>query len=164
MTDMNHEDIAFEVRKALEEVHASLGPGFDEDPYKRAFAQELTRRNIPYEQGKTIPITYKGATVGEYALNFVVRDKVYVRIAAEGGHPGLLKAQVAACVKAAKLKLGLLIDMNVQSFKMHQVINPDFVLGSGTSTAADDEGPAERLPRQKRKDKNADAFDKLFDQ
>jgi len=166
MSDMSHEEIAFEVRKALEEVYSLLGPGFDEEPYKRAFAQELTRRNIPYEQGKKIPITYKDATVGEYTLNFVVRDKVYVRLAADGGHPGLLKAQVAACIKAAKLKLGLLVDMNVQSFKMYQVLNPDFVLGSGGSggSTAGDEEPPERLPQQKRKGKDTDAFEKLFDE
>jgi len=165
MAELDYKDIAFEAHKALEEVYSLLGPGFDEAPYKRAFAQELTRRNIPYEKEKLIPVTYKDATIGEYTLDFVVRDKVFVRIAAEGGHPGLLKAQVASCIKAAKLRLGLLIDMNVQSFKAHQVVNPDFVLGPGTSAAAgtDDDKP-ERLPRQQRKGKDSEAFNKLFDE
>ncbi len=158
---VDHEDIAFEARKALEEVYSILGPGFDEEPYKRAFAQELTRRDIPYERNKTIPITYKDATVGEYTLDFVVRDKLFVRIAAEGGHPGLLKAQVTSRIKAARLKLGVLIDMNVQSFKMHQIVNPDFVLGTGASMVAE-EGPPEQLPRQKSKPKGSEALDKLF--
>ncbi len=158
---VDHEDIAFEARKALEEVYSILGPGFDEEPYKRAFAQELTRRDIPYERNKTIPITYKDATVGEYTLDFVVRDKLFVRIAAEGGHPGLLKAQVTSRIKAAKLKLGVLIDMNVQSFKMHQIVNPDFVLGTGASMVAEEE-PPEQLPRQKSKPKGSEALDKLF--
>jgi len=161
MTDMSHEDTAFEARKALEEVYSLLGPGFDEQPYKRAFAQELTRRDIPYERDKTIPIIYKDATVGDYTLDFVVRDKLFVRVAAEGGHPGLLKAQVAACIKAAKLKVGLLIDMNAQSFKLHQIVNPDFVLGSGAPPVTEDDKP-EQLPRQKRKGKGSEAFDKLF--
>ena len=164
MAEIGYEDIAFEARKALEEVYSELGPGFDETPYKRAFAQELTRRDIPYERDKRIPITYKDATVGEYTLDFVIRDKVFVRIAAEGGQPGLLKTQVVASIKAAKLKIGVLVDMNVQSFKMHQIVNPDFVLGSGTSASkvAEDDMP-ERLPRQKRKGKGPESFDKLFD-
>lgn len=164
MAKISYEDISFEARKALEEVYSELGPGFDETPYKRAFAQELTRRDIPYERDKRIPITYKDATVGEYTLDFVVRDKVFVRIAAEGGHPGLLKTQVVASIKAAKLKVGVLIDMNVQSFKMHQIVNPDFVLGTGASASrVAEEGPPERLPRQKRKPKGPGDFDKLFD-
>jgi GxxExxY protein len=162
MGDMDHEDISFEARKALEEVYSLLGPGFDEEPYKRAFAQELTRRNIPFESGKRIPITYKGATVGEYTLDFVVRDKLFVRVAAEGGNPGLLKAQVASCIKAAKLKAGLLIDMNAQSFKLHQVLNPDFVLGAGGGATAETDDMPERLPRQERRPKGSDALDKLF--
>lgn len=161
MTGVSYEDVAFEVRKVLEEVHSVLGPGFDEEPYKRAFAQELTRRDIPYERDRVIPVTYKNATVGEYTLDFIVRAKLFVRIAAEGGHPGLLKTQVASAIKAAKLRLGVLIDMNVQLFKMHQVVNPDFVLGSGASMVAE-EGPPEQLPRQKRKPKGSEAVDKLF--
>jgi len=162
MTGVTIEEAAFEVRKALEEVYSVLGPGFDEEPYKCAFAQELTRRRIPYERNTKIPVTYKDATVGEYTLDFIVHGKLYVRVAAEGGHPGLLKAQVAATIKAAKLHQGALIDMNVQSFKLHQVVNPEFVLGTGTSMVAE-EGPPEALPRQEsKKPKGSEAVDKLF--
>lgn len=157
---MDYEDIAFEVRKVLEEVYSHLGPGFDEAPYRKAFAQELTRRDIPYERSKLIPITYKDATVGEYTLDFVVRDKIYVRIAAEGGNPGLLKTQAASYIKAAKLRLGLLIDMNEQSFKLHQIVNPDFVLGQGTASKPS-QGAPER-GRQKGKGEGSEKFDKLF--
>jgi GxxExxY protein len=150
MSTVTVEEAAFEARKALEEVYSILGPGFDVEPYKRAFAQELTRRRVPYDRNVRIPVTYKEATVGEYTLDYVLYGKLYVRIAAEGGHPGLLKSQVAAAVKAAKLHQGVLVDMNVQSFKMHQVINPEFVLGTGASKVAE-EGPPETLPRQERK-------------
>ncbi len=162
MSSVTVEEAAFEARKALEEVYSFLGPGFDEEPYKRAFAQELTRRRIPYDRNAKIPVTYKDATVGEYTLDFIVYGKVYVRVAAEGGHPGLLKAQVAAAIKAARLHQGLLVDMNVQSFKMHQIVNPEFVLGTGASMVAE-EGPPETLPRQERgKPKGSEAINKLF--
>lgn len=169
MSSTDYEDVSFEARKVLEEVYSHLGPGFGEEPYKKAFAQELTRRDIPYERNRRIPITYKSATVGEYVLDFVLRGKLYVRIAAEGGHPGLLKAQVAAAIKAARYKLGVLVDMNVQSFRMHQIVNPDFVLGTGAAPAgasadagaSDDDAP-ERLPRQRRQSGPSDAVKKLF--
>ncbi len=166
MSSVTVEEAAFEARKALEEVYSLLGPGFDVEPYKRAFAQELTRRGIPYDRNVRIPVTFKEATVGEYTLDFVVHGKLYVRVAAEGGHPGLLKSQVAAAIKAARLREGVLVDMNVQSFKMHQVVNPEFVLGTGASigsSAVAEEGPPETLPRQeRRKPKGSEAIDKLF--
>jgi len=164
MTGISSEDAAFEARKALEEVYSTLGPGFDAEPYKKAFAQELTRRDIPYERNKAIPVTYKDATVGEYTLDFVLRDRLFVRIAAEGGHPGLLKAQVASAIKAAKIKLGVLIDMNAPSFRLHQVVNPDFVLGAGggAETSPPEDAEPEQLPRQRRDSKESDAVKKLF--
>jgi GxxExxY protein len=168
MSSIDLEDVSFEARKALEEVYSHLGPGFDEEPYKKAFAQELTRRDIPYERNRKIPITYKSATVGEYTLDFVLRGKLYVRVAAEGGNPGLLKAQVAGAIKAARYKLGLLVDMNVQSFKLHQVVNPDFVLGSGAPAAGSNNGTSgnddapEQLPRQRGRSGGSDAVRKLF--
>ncbi|MBN1918735.1 MAG: GxxExxY protein [Verrucomicrobia bacterium] len=164
MSGVSIEDVAFEARKALEEVYSTLGPGFDVEPYKKAFAQELTRRDIPYERDKLIPVLYKGATVGGYTLDFVLRDRLFVRLAAEGGHPGLLKMQVASAIKAAKLKLGVLLDMNAQTFKMHQVVNPDFVLGGGggADISIPDEEEPESLPRQRRKPGESDAVKKLF--
>ena len=167
MSSTDYEDVSFEARKVLEEVYSHLGPGFGEEPYKKAFAQELTRRDIPYDRNRRIPITYKSATVGEYILDFVLRGKLYVRIAAEGGHPGLLKTQVASAIKAARFKLGVLVDMNVQSFKMHQIVNPDFVLGTGAGATSSDNGSSnddapEQLPRQRRQSGESDAVKKLF--
>ena len=166
MSSIDHQDVSFEARKVLEEVYAHLGPGFNEEPYKKAFAQELTRRDIPYDRNRRIPITYKSATVGEYILDFVLRGKLYVRIAAEGGHPGLLKTQVASAIKAARFKLGVLVDMNVQSFKMHQIVNPDFVLGTGAGATSPTNGSSddapEQLPRQRRQSGESDAVKKLF--
>jgi GxxExxY protein len=53
-----------EVIEAATEVHDTLGAGHTEATYHRALERELSGRGIPFSSENTIPITYKGTTVG----------------------------------------------------------------------------------------------------
>lgn len=45
-------------------IYSTLGPGFSESIYHRAFEYELRANNIQYESEKIIPIHYKNIQVG----------------------------------------------------------------------------------------------------
>ena len=56
------------------EVHRELGPGLLESAYQRALAHELRLRDIPFEEQKLCPITYKDLVIDDaYRLDFLDR-------------------------------------------------------------------------------------------
>ncbi len=112
-----HDEIARQVIGAAIEVHRELGPGFIEGVYESALQAEFELRGISYKQQLTIGVEYKGLSVGEGRLDFLVGDAVVVELkAVEALHP-VHTAQVISYLKAAKLQLGLLINFNVPLLK-----------------------------------------------
>lgn len=53
-----------EIKDAAEEVHDILGPGHTESTYHRAMERELSIRGIGMASESSIPIFYKGMSVG----------------------------------------------------------------------------------------------------
>lgn len=50
---------------AAECVHEALGAGHTENTYHRALERELSERGVPFASETTIPINYKGMSVGQ---------------------------------------------------------------------------------------------------
>jgi len=50
---------------SAESVHNELGSGHTEATYHRALEREFSGRGIPFSSENTIPILYKGTTVGK---------------------------------------------------------------------------------------------------
>jgi GxxExxY protein len=66
------DDLARQVIGAAIEVHRILGPGFLESVYEEVLAIEFTLRNIPFERQKPMVLQFKGNTVGDSRLDFLV--------------------------------------------------------------------------------------------
>ena len=47
------------------EVHRALGPGLLENAYLRSLCIELAHKGIPFERECTLPLVYRGVSVGE---------------------------------------------------------------------------------------------------
>ncbi|RMF80514.1 MAG: GxxExxY protein [Chloroflexi bacterium] len=99
------------------EVHRALGPGFLESVYEEALCQELTLRNIPYEQQYSISVEYKGKTIGEHRLDILADRCLIVELKAVNALEDIHYAQVMSYLKATHLQLGLLINFNVPILK-----------------------------------------------
>lgn len=102
---------------AAMEVHSIIGPGFFESQYEEAFARELQMRNIPYERQKAVTIHYKGISIGEYRLDFLIDKRLVVELKAIDAISPVHTAQVLSYLKATNLKVGLLINFNVDSLR-----------------------------------------------
>jgi len=87
-------EISFEINKIAFEIHNTIGPGFTENIYEEAFVYELTNRQIPFEQQKTIEVFYKGLCVGSYKLDLLVDQKIIVELKAVSALNDLFKQQV----------------------------------------------------------------------
>ena len=109
--------LAYEVIGAAIEVHRMLGPGFLEEVYHKALKVEFIMREIPHIYKHSVPITYKGRSVGEGELDFLVGDILIVELKAVQNITPVNEAQVMSYLKATKHPLGLLINFNVPILK-----------------------------------------------
>ncbi len=107
------DELAHQVIGAAIEVHRILGPGFLESVYEEALAVEFDLRNIPYERQKPIVLQFKGHTVGDSRLDFLVGGELFVEIkAVEAIHP-IYPAKVIHYLRTCELELGLIINFHV---------------------------------------------------
>jgi len=118
-----HKDLSYSVMSAAYEVHQVLGPGFSENIYEEALARELSRQGIKFERQKAVNISYKGAVIGEYRLDFVVEGKIVLEIKAVSEMTPLFDAQVYSYLKAIGLKLGILLNFGQKSLVSKRVVN-----------------------------------------
>lgn len=95
------------------EVHRHLGPGYLESIYEEALAVELTLRDLPFVRQIPIPVQYKGQSVGQGRLDFLVDGALVVELKAVDALLPVHKAQVISYLKATGLQLGLLMNFNI---------------------------------------------------
>src|SRR5437762_4885632 len=109
-TPFPHKEITEAIIGDAFEVYNHLGYGFLERVYQRALQVELLRRGFRAELEKRITVRYKNAIVGEYDADLFVEDSVLVEIKVAPQYDKRDEAQVLNELKAAGLKIGLLIN------------------------------------------------------
>ena len=110
-------DITEKIISCAIEVHSSLGPGLLENLYEEAMEHELKSRNIAYKRQKELEIKYKGNPIGNYRLDYLIENKVIVELKCVEAIKGIHIAQVLTYLKAENLRVGLLINFNVDKLK-----------------------------------------------
>ena len=99
------------------EIHSLLGPGLLENLYEEALEHELKSRGIEYKRQKELEIKYKGNPIGNYRLDYLIENKVIVELKCVEALKGIHIAQVLTYLKAENLRVGLLINFNVDKLK-----------------------------------------------
>jgi GxxExxY protein len=118
MTKLLYEELSFNIRDALYQVHRLLGPGFREETYKRAAISELIRRQLRVEREKPIDIYYLGEKIDTYRLDLVVEEKIVVELkSVEQLHP-VHEAQLLSYLNASGLRIGLLVNMGSERLQI----------------------------------------------
>lgn len=103
---------------AAAEVHRILGAGLPESVYKLALPEELRRRDIPFEQDKTVPIRYRDLVlVTGLQLDLVVGGELIVEVVSADRITEWRRAQLLTHVRLSGCPAGLLINFNVPDLK-----------------------------------------------
>lgn len=108
------------------EVHKLLGPGLLESTYEECFCYELSRKGIPFERQKALPVIYKDVHLDcGYRIDIMVDNLVIVELKATDSIEPIHEAQILTYLKLSKLWLGLLINFNVRILKdgIKRIIN-----------------------------------------
>ena len=98
-------------------VHSSLGPGLLENLDEEAMEHELKSRGIEYKRRKQLESQFKGNPIGNYRLDYLIENKVIVELKCVEAIKGIHIAQVLTYLKAENLRVGLLINFNVDKLK-----------------------------------------------
>ncbi len=112
---MKENAIGTKIIGAAIEVHKTLGPGLLESAYQASLARELSLRNIRFEREKELPLEYKGVKLDcGYRLDFIVEGLVIVELKSVEKILPIHQAQVLTYLKLLDLKLGLILNFNVE--------------------------------------------------
>ncbi len=100
------------------EVHRALGPGLLESTYEKCLARELTLANIPFKAQHPLPMEYKGIELDcGYRVDLLIDDNLIIELKSVENHLSIYEAQVSTYMKLSKIKVGLLINFNVERLK-----------------------------------------------
>src|SRR5678815_4186463 len=73
----------FHIRGAMFDVYRTLGPGFLESVYQECLALEFAKREIPFEAGRRLSLSYKGELLRQvFVADFVCFDQIIIELKA----------------------------------------------------------------------------------
>ena len=98
-------------------VHRTLGPGHLESAYQKAMEIELAYRRIPFQRQVPVRLIYRGETVGEGRMDFLIDSRVIVELKAVESIAPAHRVQMISYLRMTKLRLGIIINFNVPVLK-----------------------------------------------
>ncbi len=104
-------------------VHKKLGPGFLESVYQSALPMELGKQGLKVEEQKEIKISYDNKEIGFHRIDLIVEKQIIVELKAVKEFDDSHLAQVISYLKAAQLKVGLLLNFSKAVLKIKRVVN-----------------------------------------
>ena len=123
---MNENQIAAAVVDAAFKIHITLGPGLLESVYESTLEYELKKRGLSVRRQIGLPVYYEGLKLElGYRVDLIVGDKVITEIKSIEALAPIHKRQLLTYLRLANMRLGLLINFNVERIKdgIHRVVN-----------------------------------------
>ncbi len=106
---------SFNILGAAIEVHRRLGPGLLESAYEECLCREMHLRMIPLERQVPLPLEYRGVKLDcGYRLDVVAYKSILIEVKAVNKVLPIHRAQVLTYLKLTGIRLGLLINFNVE--------------------------------------------------
>jgi GxxExxY protein len=99
------------------EVHRQLGPGLLESIYEAALAWELQRSGLRVLRQASVPVLYKGQTLGELRLDLLVEEALIVEVKSVERDDPLFRAQLLSYLRLTQKRVGLLLNFNTGLLK-----------------------------------------------
>jgi GxxExxY protein len=100
------------------QVHRELEPGLLESAYEACLAHELGSAGLPVERQKPLPVACRGVRLDAgYRVDLIVGREVTVEIKSVERLMPIHRAQLLFYLRLSGLKVGLLINFNVQTLR-----------------------------------------------
>ncbi len=99
-------------------IHVELGPGLFESVYERILFHELKKKGLWVTKQQSIPVIWDSLNMDpSFRADLIVEDKVLIEVKSVEAIAPVHKTQVLTYLKLTDLKLGLLINFNVDKIK-----------------------------------------------
>lgn len=115
------DQLVFEILQAARAVHQTLGPGFVEAVYSKAFGLELRTRGLIVEREKLIRVIYGGSVVGRHYLDLLVERRVILELKANRCIVPFYEAQVRSYLTATEYPIGMIINFGARDLEWKQI-------------------------------------------
>jgi GxxExxY protein len=116
------EPLSGRIIEAALHVHRELGPGFIESVYHRAMEVALRQVDLCYETEREVRIFYNGVDVGCHRFDLLVEQQIIVELKAVKQLEDIFFAKLKSYLKAANLRVGLLINFNATRLIVKRVV------------------------------------------
>jgi GxxExxY protein len=103
-------------------VSNTPGSGFLEKVHENALVIELRNAGLLVEQQHSIKVLYNGATVGDFAADILINNRLIVELKAVKALDDVHSAQCLNYLKATGLKLCLLVNFGKPRAEIRRVI------------------------------------------
>ncbi len=121
---MTNDELTEKIIGACYEVHNELGPGFTERIYHNALKISLEKHSLEYVSEKSFPVKFQESLVGNFRIDLIVEDRVVIEIKALTSMiPKIFEAQLLSYLKAANLKVGLLVNFGNRKCQIRRLVN-----------------------------------------
>lgn len=118
MTDSIYNDkllekeLSYQIQGAFFEVYNKYGNAYEESIYQKALEEEFTQKKIPFIPQKAILIysLETGRKLGSYIPDFVIDDKIIIKIKAQSFIPKAFEMQLISYLKVTKYEVGYIVN------------------------------------------------------
>lgn len=117
------EPVTGRIVRAAVQVHRTLGPGFREDLYLNALCVEFEKQGVSFRTQVEFPVFYEGRRVGNHILDLLVEDTVILELKAASALLEVHQAQLMAYLRAARIRIGLLINFGQKQIEIKRILN-----------------------------------------
>ena len=99
-------------------IHSALGPGLLESVYEEVLSYELSKKDICHERQVEVPVFYESVRLDVgFRADIIVEHKLIIELKSLEILKAVHKKQLLTYLKLSGIKLGLLINFNVESLK-----------------------------------------------
>ena len=107
-------------------IHVQYGPGLFESVYEEIFCYEWSKTGIPFTRQQGISLLHEEIKLDiGFRADIIIDDKVIIELKSIEALAPVHYKQLLTYLKLTNLKLGLLINFNVNLIKdgMHRIVN-----------------------------------------
>lgn len=122
-SEYKHSEITEAVIGCAMKVHNSLGKGFPEVIYQRAFLIELNKTELTIEREIEQSVYYEDQLVGKRRVDFLINKTILVEIKAIGELDNSSINQILNYIEAFNLEIGLLINFGKDRLEFKRFTN-----------------------------------------
>ncbi len=115
---MNENELSKIIVDRCLKIHKKLGPGLLESVYEEILFYELQKTNLRCKKQVAIPVVYEDIKMDlGFRVDLVLEDKVIIELKSVENILPVHKKQLLTYLKLTNIKLGLLVNFNVELIK-----------------------------------------------